>query len=78
MIKPSSNIWNMTKIACFAPFFGGMQCHIIGFGGMIALHMTSSWCLLLFLFQDASPAFCIIQGGPYHWDSFLKIPSKVP
>lgn len=78
MIEPSSNIWNMTKIVCFAPFFGGMQCHIIGFGGMIVLHMTSSWCLLLFLFQDASPAFCVrhaaIQGGSYHWDSFLKIP----
>ena len=42
MIEPSSNIWNMTKIVCFAPFFGGMQCHIVGFGGMIVLHMTSS------------------------------------
>lgn len=56
-----------------------MSCHIIGFGGMIVLHMTSSWCLLLFLFQNASPAFCVhhaaIQGGSYHWDSFLKIPS---
>lgn len=56
-----------------------MSCHIIGFGGMIVLHMTSSWCLLLFLFQNASPAFCVrhagIQGGSYHWDSFLKISS---
>ena len=44
MMKPSSSIWNMTKIVYFAPFFGGyaMSCHIIGFGGMIVLHMTSS------------------------------------